>query len=99
MSVRTIHILVLSLVLAVIAAPSMRAEEGKGGHKGPVAFILKHADDLKLTDEQKTKLAEVGKEAPSKDNREAIMAKINAILTPEQQTQVKELREKEKKPK
>ena len=101
MSVKMINVLILSLVLAVVAMPKARAAD-EGKHKGnAVTFVLKHADELKLTDEEKTKLEALGKELTAtppttKEDKEAAMAKVTAILTPEQQAQLKELRAKGK---
>jgi Spy/CpxP family protein refolding chaperone len=101
MPVRIVHIAILSVLFAVCAAPLANAGEGKG-HGGPVAFILKHAADLNLTDDQKTQLEALAKEVqaslkagetPTKENREAVGAKVKAILTPEQQEKLKALRE------
>ena len=105
MSVRVIPMVLFSLVLSCVAlTPSAKAAEGKGDHKGgPVEFILKHADDLKLTADQKTALEALAKEAhppkpadgtkPPKGSGPG--EKIKAILTPEQLTELKALHEKE----
>lgn len=106
MSVRVISMVVLSLALSSVAlTPAAQAGEGKGNHKGgPVAFILKHADDLKLTADQKTALEALAKEAPPakpadgskpEKGKGPIFDKIKEILTPDQMTELKALREKE----
>lgn len=87
-----------------------RPERPRPPPHGPISFILHHADDLKLTADQKEKLLALGKslrDRESKDgNKEAkgeevkneLRARIDEILTDEQKAKLKDLREKEVPP-
>jgi Spy/CpxP family protein refolding chaperone len=70
-----------------------KGQHAGGGGAGRVHFILKHATDLKLTDDQKTKLqalADSVKDAKPADEAD-FKAKVEAILTAEQLDQLKSL--------
>lgn len=99
MSVRMFHIFVLVFLFASVSARLSHCDDAKppkGG--GYVAVILKNADELKLTDEQKTKLRALAKDPLPKtsDEKKAYRDKIETILTPEQMTQMKTLGPKKK---
>lgn len=91
----------MSLVLMVCAAWTQSAQAAEKGDKkgggGVVATILKHADELKVTAEQKTKLEALSKEAPKDGEKKSNpMEKVKEILSPEQMTQLKELMAKDR---
>ncbi len=75
--------------------------EGKGGEKkrgGGIKFILKHSEELKLTDEQKDKLRKLQSEAKEKRNTRSEIPKIlNKEQIEKLQALRKERREKHKK--
>lgn len=68
---------------------------GGGGGGNRAQFILKHADDLTLTDDQKTKLEALAKEnesaPPSPENAAAQKEKLDAILTDAQRDKLKDI--------
>ena len=109
MSVGKMSTIILSLALFVVASPSVHAKgAGKDDKGGPIAKILKHASELKLTAEQTTKLEALKGEPKSKDKQEKGKAKgkhdslkdeIKAILTSEQMEKVKKYLEEHKKSK
>lgn len=85
---------VLSLVLLVVAAPmASAAKSDKKGDHGPIAIILKHADELKLTADQKSQLEGL---KGLKDKKE-LKSKIKAILDAAQEKKVKEYLKEHKK--
>lgn len=96
---------VLSLILAAAccAGATMNVHAGEEGappkHKGGgrggggLHFVLNHAADLKLTDEQKTKLqalADAPKDAKSGEDT-GMKDKVEAILTDDQKATLKTL--------
>jgi Spy/CpxP family protein refolding chaperone len=92
-------IIALSLVLCFTSRAG--DDDGKKAkHKGYVAFVLAHATDLSLTDDQKTKLtaladadkppADADKDKIKEHNKE-IHAKVGEILTKEQKDKLKDL--------
>ena len=98
MSVRTINTLVLTLALTFAIAPFAHAAKGEGG--GPIAKIIKHATELKLTSDQVSKLEALEKEAhgsKGKDSKKDLKGKVKAILTPEQIEKIKKFMEEHKK--
>jgi len=90
--------LLVASMLCMVAVPALRAEDGDkpaAGEKGkhnPVEALLKHATDLKLTDDQITKLKALQSQQPGKELKDAIMA----ILTDDQKTAWAQIREKHK---
>jgi len=106
MSVRAFRLFALGFIFVVGAAWTQSAHAAdKGGDKkgGIVQLVLKHADELKLTDEQKTKLDALAKEDGGGDKPKEKggkgcggMEKIKEILTPDQMTQLKEIMQKER---
>ena len=74
--------------------PLQKEQRGRGGNRGQ--FMLKHAGDLNLTDEQKTKLDALVKEsdaggAPTPESSAAQKEKLDAVLTDAQREKMKEL--------
>lgn len=98
------------LVLAAMliqCAPAQAAQGGGNRRQDPIKFILDHATDLTLTDDQKTKIEGIQKDvqaARPKDrtaDRTEYMAKVKdaqekvaAILTKEQQDKLTALKDK-----
>lgn len=84
MKVRCAILILMAVSISPLTAAEGDAspkEHGGGGGGNRVQFVLKHADDLKLTDEQKTKLS-----AP-----DATKETVDAVLAPEQADKLKEL--------
>ena len=85
-------------MLCFVALPVAKADdtpaatEKPKGHHNPIEALLKHASDLKLSDDQVTKLTALKDQAPGPDLKTAIMA----ILTPDQQTQWEQIRKDHK---
>lgn len=101
MSVRGLRLMAMSLICMVGFAYTSSAYaadkgDGKKGGGNVVQVALKHADDLKLTDDQKKKLealADAPKDGEKKSNP---MDKVKEILEPAQVTQLQDILKKEK---
>lgn len=69
-----------------------RGMRGPGGPGHPGARLARMAEALELTDDQKTAVREIFTEA-RQQKRDEVQEKINALLTPEQQEKMEELRQ------
>ncbi|HLX62174.1 MAG TPA: hypothetical protein VKX17_12910 [Planctomycetota bacterium] len=103
--------LLLSLSILVLAATlcaPVHAAQGGGRRQDPIAFILQHASDLSITDDQKTKIEAIQKDLPTrpKDRTDQnamteyrtkvkdAAEKVTALLTKDQQDKLTALKDK-----
>jgi Spy/CpxP family protein refolding chaperone len=93
---------VVSLVLAIAAFPAVRTTADDKPDQPRVVIVVERIQDLNLTDEQETKIADIQKENKPKVEEAAKdlatigkeeMQKIDAVLTDEQRKKLAEVRE------
>ena len=106
MSFRSVCFSVIAVSMLVCVTLRAGDDDGKKGKhmKGFVAFVLAHADDLKLTDDQKTKLTalqaddkppEGGDKDLAKEHNKEIHAKVAELLTKDQRDKIRRNDEQE----
>ena len=102
MSFRSVWFSIIAVSMLLTVTLRAADDDGKKAKhmKGYVAFVLSHADDLKLTDDEKTKLTalQADDKPPDgadkdkiKEHNKEIHAKVAEILTKDQKDKLKEL--------
>src|SRR5881398_1520239 len=85
--------LCLVAALAVILAPTnsqaATAPQAGGKEMGMHGGLQAAVESLNLTDDQKAKVKDIFAKAKMKELHTSIMAKLNEVLTPDQQTELK----------